>query len=98
MCHTPIDEQFDAGDITAVIRSEERDGFRDFVRTSHPTKWHGRYNARFELVKLFLTLREAIEARCVNGTRADGVDTDLAVFQFYRPGAGNERMDALVAL
>src|SRR5258707_12919239 len=33
--HTSIDEQFDAGDVAAVIRREELDCLRDFVRCSH---------------------------------------------------------------
>jgi hypothetical protein len=86
LCHTPIDEQFDSGNITAVIRREERDGFRDFVRTSHPPHRHGGYNARLELLYLFVTLCQAIEGRCVDRTRTYGVDADLAVFQIYRPG------------
>ena len=43
LCHTSIDEQFDAYDITAVIRSEEQGRFRDFVRTSR------RYTRREQL-------------------------------------------------
>jgi hypothetical protein len=81
LCCTPIDEQFDAGDITAVIRREERDGFRDFVRTSHPPHRHGGYNARHEL------LVRATGHRCLDRTRADGVDADLALFELDRPGA-----------
>jgi hypothetical protein len=53
LCHTPIHEQFDASDITPVIRREERGGLCDFVRTSHPTHRHGGYNARLELLDLF---------------------------------------------
>ena len=81
LCHTSIYKQFDTGDITAVIRSEERDDFRDFVRTSHPPQWHGGYKARLELLNPFLTLRQTIEARCVDRTSTDGVDSDLAVFK-----------------
>jgi hypothetical protein len=87
LCHTPIYEQFDTGDITAVIRREERDGFRDFVRTSNSTHRHAGYNARLELLGLFLSLCQAIEARCVDRARADGVDSDLAVFQLDCPSA-----------
>src|SRR6478609_3718309 len=87
LCHTSIHEQFDASDITAVIRCEERDGFRDFVRTSHSTHRHAGYEARLYLLDLFLSLYRAIEDGCVDRARADGVDTDLAVFQIDRPCA-----------
>ena len=40
LCHTPIYEQFYTGDITAVIRRKERDGFCDFVRIAHPPYRH----------------------------------------------------------
>ena len=96
--HTPINEQFDAGEITAVIRREEQNDFRDFVRSSHPTQRYGGYYTRLELLKLFSRLHQATEARCVYWTRTDGVDTDLAAFQIDRPGAREERMAALVAL
>src|SRR5512133_2444383 len=88
LCHTPIDEQFNTGDITAVIRSEERDDVGYFVRTPHPPKRYRGYKARLKLVDLFLTLRQAIESRCVDNTRTDGVDTDLTLFQLDRPSAG----------
>jgi hypothetical protein len=68
LCHTPIDEQFNSGDTTAIIRREERDGFGDFVRSAHPPQRYGGYKARLELLKLFLTLCQAIKARCVNHT------------------------------
>jgi len=64
----PLYEQFNTGDITAIIRREERDGFRDFVRSAHPPQRYGGYKARLELLKLFLTLYQAIKARCVNHT------------------------------
>ncbi len=81
LCHTPIDEQFDTGDITTIIRCEERGGFCNFIRTSHPPHRHSGYKTPLELLNLFLTLRQAIEARCVDRTRTDGVDSDLAVFK-----------------
>jgi hypothetical protein len=81
LCHTPIYEQFYTGNITAIIRSKERDGFRDFVRTSHSSQRHGGYNARHEL------LVRATGHRCVNRTRTYGVDSDLALFQLDCPGA-----------
>ena len=87
LCLTPIYEQFYTGDITAVIRCEERDGFRDFVRTSHSTHRHAGYEARLYLLALFLSLYRATEDRCVDRARTDGVDADLAVFQIDRPCA-----------
>ena len=87
LCPTPIDEQFDAGDITAVIRREEQHGFRDFVRTSHSTHRHAGYEARLYLLDLFLSLYRAIEDQRIDRARADRVDSDLAVFQVDRPGA-----------
>jgi hypothetical protein len=86
LCHTPINEQFNASDITAVIRCEEQDGFRDFVRTSHLPQRHHAHDARLELFDLFLTQSHATEYRRVYWTRTDSIDTDLAVFQIDRPG------------
>jgi hypothetical protein len=56
LCHTPIYEQFYTCNITTIIRREERDSFGDFVRTSHSTHRHAGYNARLELLDLFLSL------------------------------------------
>jgi hypothetical protein len=36
LCLTPVYEQFDTDDKTAVIRREERDGICDFIRSAHP--------------------------------------------------------------
>ena len=41
----PVDEQFNPCDKTAVIRGEEQDGFRDFVRTFHSSQRHGAHEA-----------------------------------------------------
>jgi hypothetical protein len=60
LCPTPIHEQFDPGDITAVIRREEQHGLCDFVRTSHSTHRHAGYEARLYLLDLFLSLYRAI--------------------------------------
>jgi hypothetical protein len=45
LSHTPIYEQFDTGNITAVVRPEEGDGFRDFVRIAHPPHRHAGHEA-----------------------------------------------------
>ena len=36
--------------------------------SAHPPQRYGGYKARLELLKLFLTLCQAIKARCVNHT------------------------------
>ena len=41
LCLTAIDEQFDPGNKTAVIRGEEHDGFSDFVRIAQPPQRDG---------------------------------------------------------
>ncbi|MFY9798196.1 MAG: hypothetical protein WAK17_06605 [Candidatus Nitrosopolaris sp.] len=45
LCLAPVDEQFNPCDKTAVIRGEEQDGFRDFVRTFHSSQRHGAHEA-----------------------------------------------------
>ena len=78
MCPTPIDEQFDTGDKTAVIRREERDGCCDFVKAAHSSQRHGAH-------EVLLPVYQATEHCRVNRTRIDGVDADLALFQIDCP-------------
>ena len=66
LCHAYIGGQLDTSDITAVIRSEERGDFRDFIRTSHPPQRYGRYKARLELLNLFL-IRSGLLSPYVSG-------------------------------
>ncbi len=87
LCLSPIDEQFDSGDETAVIRGKEQGSFRDFVRVAQPPQRHSGREERQDLLTLLLRLPQATEARCVDRTRTDGVDADLAGFQVDGPGA-----------
>ena len=66
-----------------------------FRRNAHPSHRYGGYKARLELLDLFFTLRQAIEDRRVDRTRADRVDSDLAVFQLDRPGASERSYSSL---
>ena len=89
LCYTSIDEQFDTGNITAVIRCEERDGFCDFVRIAHPPQRYGVHDTRQQLLVLFVSLRSNCSpgARRVDRTRTNGIDTDLALFKIDCPSA-----------
>ena len=82
---TTIYEQFNACDKTAVISSEEQDGFCNFVRIAHPPHRYGAQEGRLHLLSLLSILEQATEARCVYRTRANSVDADLAVFQIDGP-------------
>ena len=83
-----IDKQFDAGNEAAVIGCEEQGSFRNFVRPAYPPQRYGRGEARLELLGLLLILYQAIEARCVDRTRTDRIDTDLAVLEIGGPAPG----------
>src|SRR6476646_5771311 len=85
LCLTPIYEQFDTSDITAVIRREERDGFCHFVRTAHSPQWYGAQEGCLQLLALYLSLYHATGHRCVYRARTDSIDADLAMFQIYGP-------------
>ena len=83
--YTPVDEQFNTCDITAVIRGEERDGFCDFVRIAHPSQG---YVAQELILQLFASRCRAeaeTYCKCVYRARADSVDSDLAIFQIDGP-------------
>src|SRR5215471_2869408 len=89
LCYTPVYEQFNTCDVTAVIRCEERDGFCDFVRIAHPPQRYGVHDTRQQLLVLFVSLRSSCSpgARRVDRTRTNGTDTDLALFKIDCPCA-----------
>ena len=49
---------------------------------------NGAHDVCEQLLVLFLSLYHIIEHQCVNRTRTDDVDADLAVFQIDSPSAG----------
>ena len=74
--------------VMKLLSSEEEcGGFRDFVRASHSAHRHAGYEARLYLLALFLSLYRGTEDGCVDRTRADGVDSDLALLQINCPCA-----------
>ncbi len=99
LCRTPIDEQFDTGDKTAVIRREERDGFSDFVRIAQPPHRHGAHEVRLELL---ITLPQATTNPLKPGVSVEpGLMALTRILRCFRSTVqerANDRMAALVAL
>src|SRR5258708_27347450 len=87
LCLTAIDEQFDPGNKTAVIRGEEHHRFGDFVRIAQPPQRDGGHGLRHDLLPLFLRLPQVTEARGLRRTTADSADPDLAGLQLQGPTA-----------
>src|SRR4051794_16358857 len=52
LSHSAIYKQFDSGDITAVVRGKEDDGFGDFIGSARPTKRCGGGRLGHELFAL----------------------------------------------
>src|SRR3954471_4990174 len=48
-----VDKQFDPGDVTAVVGSEENRGFRDFIRGAEASHWNSGQQTVSELPFLF---------------------------------------------
>src|SRR6266568_3437434 len=87
LCQTPIDEQFDPGNKTAVIRGEEQHRFGNFIRCTHAAHRRFIQHMHLELLGLLLRVPYVVPERRVDHAWADGVDTDTATFQVERPGA-----------
>ena len=82
---TTVDEQFDAGDVTGVIGSQEGDGFGNFIAGAHAAHGYAADEAGFELLFLFRVFYETADAGSLNWTWAYRVNTNVAVLQVRSP-------------
>src|SRR5262249_47965332 len=82
-----IDEQLDAGDVTAVVRGEEHGGIRHLVRRADPAHRHAGDEARLELVALLPRRPALLEDGRLDRAGADDVDANPAVPEVGGPAA-----------
>src|SRR5579872_5039220 len=89
--HAAIDVELDSGNVTRLVRCEERNSFGDLIRISQPAERNVLRKVVFHL-RQRVALLPSVENWRVNMSRADGVDADAAVLQFVGPGP-RERPD-----
>src|SRR5271163_3049686 len=80
-------EEFDAGDVAAVVGGEEDHGFGDFVGGADAAERDHAGHAGFELGYFFGSGEQGGDAGSVDGAGANDVDANFAVFEVDGPGA-----------
>ena len=89
---TAVDEEFNAGDVTAFVRGEERDGFGDLIRGSRSAQRNGRRDGLDVVVQLlFRHPKAGVIARRRNDARTDRVDANPFPFKSTAQLRANER-------
>src|SRR5258708_35677791 len=81
LCHSAIDGQVDAGDVAAVVGSEEQRGFGDFLTAAHAPQRHLAGDCLLESIDLFLTHSRLAEDRRIDGPGDYGIDAEPAFFE-----------------
>src|SRR5580704_4315749 len=89
LAQTAVYEEFNAGDVTALVGGKERDRFGDLIRGSRSAQRNGRNDGPDVVVLLLLRHPKAcLIARRRNDARTDRVDADALTLQVHGPIAG----------
>ena len=82
---TAIDEQFDTGDIAAVIGGEKHDSLRDLVGCTEPAQRNAAGNHLQPLLPRLTGTQQLAQPRRVGGTGAHRVHANAASLQIHCP-------------